>query len=391
MNWIRTKRGAHMRFVFASDSLKGTMSSARAAAILEEEATRVFPGVACARLAVADGGEGTVDAVVASLGGSRIEASVADPLGRPVEAIYGMLPGNRAIIEMAAASGLPLLTHAERNPMLTSTYGTGQLVLHALRNGATEVTLAIGGSATNDGGMGAMRALGVRFLDASGGELQGTGGDLGRVASIDLTGLDPLVSRASFRLLCDVDNPLLGPRGATRVFAPQKGATPQQVEELEKGMASYAQVLESTLGRAAAKPGDGAAGGLGAATRLFLGAESVPGIDWVLEVVGLDHALLGADLCITGEGHADGQSAHGKVVSGVAARCKSAGVPCVAIVGGMDQGALDLMDLGVDALVPTVIDCGDVSEALAHAERNYRLAAARVFSLLAIGEGLPRL
>ncbi len=380
-----------MRFVFASDSLKGTMSSARAAAILEEEATRVFPGVACARLAVADGGEGTVDAVVASLGGSRIEASVADPLGRPVEAIYGMLPGNRAIIEMAAASGLPLLTHAERNPMLTSTYGTGQLVLHALRNGATEVTLAIGGSATNDGGMGAMRALGVRFLDASGGELQGTGGDLGRVASIDLTGLDPLVSRASFRLLCDVDNPLLGPRGATRVFAPQKGATSQQVEELEKGMASYAQVLENTLGRAAAKPGDGAAGGLGAATRLFLGAESVPGIDWVLEVVGLDHALLGADLCITGEGHADGQSAHGKVVSGVAARCKSAGVPCVAIVGGMDQGALDLMDLGVDALVPTVIDCGDVSEALAHAERNYRLAAARVFSLLAIGEGLPRL
>ncbi len=380
-----------MRFVFASDSLKGTMSSARAAAILEEEATRVFPGVACTRLAVADGGEGTVDAVVASLGGSRIEASVADPLGRPVEAIYGMLPGNRAIIEMAAASGLPLLTHAERNPMLTSTYGTGQLVLHALRNGATEVTLAIGGSATNDGGMGAMRALGVRFLDASGGELQGTGGDLGRVASIDLTGLDPLVSRASFRLLCDVDNPLLGPRGATRVFAPQKGATPQQVEELEKGMASYAQVLENTLGRAAAKPGDGAAGGLGAATRLFLGAESVPGIDWVLEVVGLDHALLGADLCITGEGHADGQSAHGKVVSGVAARCKSAGVPCVAIVGGMDQGALDLMDLGVDALVPTVIDCGDVSEALAHAERNYRLAAARVFSLLAIGEGLPRL
>ena len=380
-----------MRFVFASDSLKGTMSSARAAAILEEEATRVFPGVACARLAVADGGEGTVDAVVAFLGGSRIEASVADPLGRPVEAIYGMLPGNRAIIEMAAASGLPLLTHAERNPMLTSTYGTGQLVLHALRNGATEVTLAIGGSATNDGGMGAMRALGVRFLDASGGELQGTGGDLGRVASIDLTGLDPLVSRASFRLLCDVDNPLLGPRGATRVFAPQKGATPQQVEKLEKGMASYAQVLESTLGRAAAKPGDGAAGGLGAATRLFLGAESVPGIDWVLEVVGLDHALLGADLCITGEGHADGQSAHGKVVSGVAARCKSAGVPCVAIVGGMDQGALDLMDLGVDALVPTVIDCGDVSEALAHAERNYRLAAARVFSLLAIGEGLPRL
>ncbi|MCR9036007.1 glycerate kinase family protein [Tractidigestivibacter montrealensis] len=378
-----------MRFVFASDSLKGTISSARAADILEEEATRLLPGVSCTRLAVADGGEGTVDAVVASLGGSRIDATVEDPLGRPVETIYGMLPGNRAIIEMAAASGLPLLTHAERNPMLTSTYGTGQLVLHALRNGAAEVTLAIGGSATNDGGMGAMRALGVRFLDGAGGELQGTGADLGRVARIDISGLDPLVSRASFRLLCDVDNPLLGPRGATRVFSPQKGATPEQVEELERGMASYARVLERTLGRAADQPGDGAAGGLGAAIRLFLGATSVPGIDWVLDVVGLDRALLGADLCITGEGHADAQSAHGKVVSGVASRCKRLGVPCIAIVGGMDPGALDLMDLGVDALVPTVIDCGDVADALAHAERNYHLAAARVFSLMALGKGLP--
>ncbi len=378
-----------MRFVFASDSLKGTISSARAATILEEEATRAFPGVTCARLAVADGGEGTVDAVVASLGGARIDATVEDPLGRPVEAIYGMLPGNRAIIEMAAASGLPLLKRAERNPLLTSTYGTGQLVLHALRNGATEVTLAIGGSATNDGGMGAMRALGVRFLDAAGGELEGTGADLGRVVTIDTSGLDPLVTHVRFRLLCDVDNPLLGQRGASRVFSPQKGATSQQVEALEKGMASYARVLESTLGRSADQPGDGAAGGLGAAVRLFLGATSVPGIDWVLDVVGLDQALLGADLCITGEGHADAQSAHGKVVSGVASRCKRAGVPCVAVVGGMDPGALELASLGVDAIVPTVIDCGDVADALAHAERNYRLAAARVFSLMALGRGLP--
>lgn len=378
-----------MRFVFASDSLKGTISSARAAAILEEEAARAFPNVACTRLAVADGGEGTVDAVVASLGGARIEATVSDPLGRPVEATYGMLPGNRAIIEMAAASGLPLLTHEERNPLRTSTYGTGQLVLHALRNGATEITIAIGGSATNDGGMGAMRALGVRFLDSEKGELEGTGADLARVSSIDTSGLDPLVSHARFRLLCDVDNPLLGPRGATRVFSPQKGANPQQVEELESGMTSYARVLERTLGHSADQPGDGAAGGLGAAIRLFLGATSVPGIDWVLDVVGLDQALLGADLCITGEGHADAQSAHGKVVSGVASRCKRLGVPCIAIVGGMDPGALDLMDLGVDALVPTVIDCGDVADALAHAERNYHLAAARVFSLMTLGKGLP--
>ena len=154
-------------------------------------------------------------------------------------------------------------------------------------------------------------------------------------------------------------------------------------------MASFARVLERTLGHSADQPGDGAAGGLGAAIRLFLGATSVPGIDWVLDVVGLEQALLGADLCITGEGHADAQSAHGKVVSGVASRCKRLGVPCIAIVGGMDPGALDLMDLGVDALVPTVIDCGDVADALAHAERNYHLAAARVFSLMALGKGLP--
>lgn len=378
-----------MKLVIASDSFKGSLSSGQVADIVADEATHAFGSCEVARLAVADGGEGTVDAVVSSLGGEREYARVSGPLGDPVLAAYGLLPDSRAIIEMAAASGLPLLTAAERNPLRTSTYGTGQLILDALERGATDISLAIGGSATNDGGMGMARALGVRFLDEKGGELEGVGADLGRVSAIDLSGLDPRVRKASFHVMCDVDNPLVGPRGSARVFAPQKGATPQMVEELERGMTSYAAVLEKTFGiRVADVSGAGAAGGLGAAARAFLGAEMVRGVDWVLDLVGMDAALAGADLCFTGEGHADAQSAHGKLLSGVAARCRSNGVPCVAFVGGMDADAQELLACGIDALVPCVIDVCDISQALSQAERNLRLAAARTFSLLSLGARL---
>ena len=373
-------------FLFACDSFKGTLSSARSSELLAEEARAFFPGVGFRSLEVADGGEGTVDAIVASLGGQRVSARVADPLGRPVEAAYGMLPGNRAVIEMAAASGLPILVPAERNPLNTSTYGTGELLLDALDRGARDVSLAIGGSATNDCGMGAMRALGVCFLDASGAELSGTGADLARVEKIDLSGMDPRIAQTSFHVMCDVDNPLVGPRGATYTFGPQKGADAATADELEAGMTSFARVLERTFGTSVAdEPGMGAAGGLGAAARLFLAAEVVGGVDWVLDLVGFDEALAGCSLCVTGEGHADGQSAHGKVVSGVAARCRAAGVPCVAIVGGMSAEATELLACGVDALVPTVIDAASIEDVLANAERNFRLAAQRVFSLVSIG------
>ena len=260
------------------------------------------------------------------------------------------------------------------------------MILDALDRGAHDISLAIGGSATNDCGMGAMRALGVRFLDASGVELMGTGADLGLVAKVDLSGMDPRVAQTSFHVMCDVDNPLVGPRGATRTFGPQKGADAAVVEELEAGMVGLAAVLEDVFGTSVAdEPGMGAAGGLGAAARLFLDAEVVGGVDWVLDLVGFDEALSGCSLCVTGEGHADGQSAHGKVVSGVAARCRRAGVPCVAIVGGMNADACELLDCGVDALVPTVIDAASIEEVLANAERNFRLAAQRVFSLVSLG------
>lgn len=373
------------RFLFASDSFKGTISSARAAELLTLAAHESFSHAKTTELVVADGGEGTVEAVVAATGGTLRTALVRGPRGKAVEATYGILGSGDAIIEMAAASGLPLLHANERDPLVTSTYGTGELILHAIDEGARSITLAIGGSATNDGGMGCMRALGARFLDEHDNELEGVGGDLVRVAHIDLAGMDKRLARTSFVVMCDVDNPLLGERGATRVFGPQKGADPTMVNELEQGMASYAHVLSQTFEAFdPAAPGMGAAGGLGAATQAFLNAKLQPGIERVLDLVGFDDLLQDCDLCVTGEGHADEQSAHGKVISGIAQRCVRAGVPCVAIVGGMDAEACELLNVGVSALVPAVIDACTVEEALANAERNYMLAAQRVFSLLKI-------
>ncbi len=378
-----------MRFLFASDSFKGTISSARAAELLDAAAREVFPHAVTCGVEVADGGEGTVAAVVASAGGTLRTVNVQGPRGGEVAASYGVLGDGRAIVEMAAASGLPLLAADERDPRYTSTFGTGQLILDALDEGVRDISLAIGGSATNDGGMGCMRALGARFLDADGAELEGVGGDLARASRIDLAGMDPRVGKTCFHVMCDVNNPLLGERGATYVFGPQKGATPSIADELERGMQSYARVLEATFpGIDVAAPGMGAAGGLGVAASAFLRAELLPGIEQVLNLVGFNELLEGCDLCVTGEGHADAQSAHGKVVSGVAARCRAAGVPCVALVGGMDADAMELTGCGVSALVPTVIDVGTLDEVLAHAECNYTLAAERLFALLRLGMGL---
>jgi glycerate kinase len=378
-----------MRFLFACDSFKGTISSARAAKLLSLVANEVFPGVVTREVEIADGGEGTVDALVAATGGSVRSVRVHGPRGGTVDAEYGLLPGGRAVIEMAAASGLPLLDSADRDPRITSTFGVGELIADALDRGVRNISLAIGGSATNDGGMGCMRALGARFLDADGRELEGTGADLARVCTINLAVFDPRIAKTEFFVMCDVDNPLLGERGATRVFGPQKGASPDVVEELECGMCAYARVLERTFcGFDANAAGMGAAGGLGAASSVFFHATMLPGIEQVLDLVGFDELLNECDLCVTGEGHADAQSAHGKVISGVAARCRAANVPCVAVVGGMNADACELFECGVDALVPTVLDVCVLEDALAHAERNFLLAAQRVFVLLKLGKGL---
>ncbi len=377
-----TEKSNPARFVFASDSFKGTLSSDDTARLLGVAARRHFPGCECVAVPMADGGEGTTDAVVSACAGELRRVAAHDPLGRSIEAEFGLLPGGRAIVETAAASGLPLLAPGERNPMLASTYGTGELIHAALDAGATEMSVALGGSATNDGGMGAMRALGARFLDANGAELAGTGADLGRVCEIDLSGLDERLAQASFVAMCDVDNPLLGEFGATAVFGPQKGADAAALVELEAGMANYAQVLARAFDFDPATPGAGAAGGLGAACQAFLHARMERGVNQVMNLAGLPQALEGAALCVTGEGHADSQTAHGKVVSGVAAACEAAGVPCVAIVGGMDASAAELP--GLTAMLPTQIDVMSLEEALARAEELYSLAAERLFSLLAV-------
>ena len=374
------------RFVFASDSLKGTLSSADTARLLGAAAERHFPGCSWTAIPMADGGEGTVDSLVAACGGEKIRALVADPLGRPVEASYALLPGGCAVIEMAAASGLPLLAPEERDPLATSTYGTGQLVADALARGARDVTIALGGSATNDGGMGLARALGARLLDADGQELVGRGSDLERVASVDLSRRNSALAGASFHMMCDVNNPLVGPEGASFVFGPQKGASPEVVRRLDDGMRNWARVLEETFGRGFDVPGAGAAGGLGAACLAFLDAEAASGVTRVLELTGFDALLTNADLCVTGEGHADAQTARGKVVSGVAAACARRHVPCVVLVGGMSPDAAEAP--GLSAMVPTAIDAMPLEEALERAEELYTLAAERLFALLELGVSL---
>lgn len=371
------------RFLFACDSFKGTLSSARTAELLAEVAERHFPGCGWAAVPMADGGEGTVDAVVAATGGEVVTARVDGPLGDPVQAAYGMLPDGGAVIEMAAASGLPLVAGRE-DVLAASTLGTGQLVSDALDRGARGVALAIGGSATNDGGSGFLVALGARLRDARGEGLAPCAANLGRVAAVDLSGLDPRLAAAGLTVMCDVDNPLLGEQGATRVFGPQKGANPEVVERVEAGMAVYARALSEACGRDVAPvPGAGAAGGLGAAC-LAVGAALRPGIDTVLDLVGFDGLLRGADLVVTGEGRLDAQTAHGKVVSGVAAASRRAGVPCVAVAGSVDEGYRPGDIPGLVAAVSCVTRLEPLERVLAQADGNFASAAERLFSLLAV-------
>ncbi len=377
-----------MKFVFASDSFKGSLSSEKINELLTTVARRHFPECEVAAILTADGGEGTVDAVLAGTGGERISVSVHDPLGRTIVASYGKISDTRAIVEMATASGLPLLSENERNPLLTSTFGTGELIAHALDHGATEITVAIGGSATNDGGMGAMCALGVKFSDADGNLLSGIGADLEKVADIDLSGLHPRVKDTRFTVMCDVNNPLVGERGATFVFGPQKGATPEIANRLEEGMKNYASVIERVLGISVVDTaGAGAAGGLGVALLVFLGATMKSGIDTLLDLIDFDSLLEGADFVITGEGRMDSQSAGGKVACGVGLRAKAAGIPAFAIVGGMGQGAEAIYDYGISSILPTVNAPMPLPDAIERAEELYQNAADRLFRLIKATKG----
>lgn len=327
-----------MKIVIASDSFKGSLTSAEVAQAATRGIKANYPDCEVVAVHVADGGEGTVEAVVEALGGEIITANVSDPLGRPITARYGMV-GDKAIIEMAAASGLTLLRPDERNPWLTSTHGTGELIIDAIQRGCRQFLIGIGGSATNDAGTGMLQALGVRFYNADNQEITDCcGGRLHEIARIDDSEVAESVRQSQFTVACDVDTPFCGREGATVVFAPQKGADTHMVQQLEKGMASLAKVIENKYHiPIASMAGAGAAGGMGGALHAFLNATLKRGIDMVLDAIDFDTIIQGADLIITGEGKIDHQTAKGKTAKGILARAKVQDIPVIAIGGSVER------------------------------------------------------
>ncbi|PZP23681.1 glycerate kinase [Pseudomonas kuykendallii] len=371
-----------MKIVIAPDSFKESLSADAVAAAIARGWLQVYADAEIVTKPMADGGEGTVDALLAATGGERRESPVRGPLGEAVNAHWGWLQDDTAVIEMASASGLHLLTPAQRDARITSSFGTGELIRAALDAGARRIILGLGGSATNDGGSGLLRALGVRFLDAEGRELEEGGAALARLDRLDVDGLDARLAQVSVEVAADVDNPLCGPRGASAVFGPQKGATAQQVQELDAALRRFGEVAARALGEDHAEyPGVGAAGGLGFAARAFLAARFRPGVEVVAELSGLAEAMQGADLVITGEGRLDAQSLHGKTPMGVARIAKAAGVPVVAIAGSLGDGYQKLYEVGIDAAFSLVPGPMPLEQAMGEAAVQLRARAADVARL----------
>jgi glycerate kinase len=341
------------KIIVASDSFKGSLSSLDVAEAAAKAIHEIEPQCEVIKVDVADGGEGTMDALRRTLGGEKISVEVADPLGRPIQASYVILEDGTAVLEMAAASGLPLLLPSERNPLKTSTFGTGQLIADALKKGCRKFLVGIGGSATNDAGMGMLQALGVRFYGAAGAELQGRGESLEKVANIDMEGLCNGLKESEFIVACDVEAPLYGPTGAACVFAPQKGADPAMVERLDKGLKHFSEVAFNSLHTTedyAKSPGAGAAGGLGFGFIAFLSARLERGIEMVLDAIGFDQLIKGASLVITGEGRVDSQTLTGKTPFGVLKRARKQGIPVVAIGGSVTLDPKEALEAGFDGV-----------------------------------------
>ena len=371
--------------VVVSDSFKGTVSSREICAIAQQVIPRHFPACEVVCIPVADGGEGTVDCFIQAMGAQRVEVTVTNALGEKSAAAYARL-GELAIIEMAAAAGLPQVG-ALRCPGTATTYGVGELIAHAAHSGCRKILLGLGGSATNDGGCGCAAALGVRFYDADGQSFVPVGDTLGRIARIDTAKADELLRSVEITVMCDVTNPLYGPTGAAYVFAPQKGADAEKVKSLDAGLRHFGDVIRSQYGLdVSAMPGAGAAGGMGAGCVALLGGMIQSGIDAVLDVTGFDRQLEGADLVITGEGRIDSQSADGKVISGVARRTKAKGVPLIAIAGGIADSAGAVYDIGVSAMFSTDRAALPVDMLGARSPGDYEATLSDIMSLIAIAE-----
>lgn len=371
--------------IVVSDSFKGTLSSLDICRIAEETVPRVFDACEVVAIPVADGGEGTVDCFLKAISAERITAEVHGPYHEPIKAAYAK-SGKTAVIEMAAAAGLPAVGD-RKDPTKTTTYGVGELILHAVKSGCTEILLGLGGSATNDGGCGCAAALGAVFTDHNGGAFVPVGGTLSEIAHIDLSAVKENLRGVSVTAMCDVENPLYGKNGAAYIFGPQKGADEEKVLLLDAGLRHLADVIAADCGvDVHTVPGGGAAGGFGAGVLAFLSGALRSGIDTILDTVGFDALLSGTDLVITGEGRIDSQSVQGKVISGIAKRTAKADVPLIAIVGGAADDADAAYDYGVTAIFTTDRAALPVSALADRAERDYRATLYDVLRLIRTAE-----
>lgn len=373
-----------MRFVIAPDSFKGSLTAAEVAESIERGIKRVFNDVIIDKIPMADGGEGTVQSLVDSTGGRIISLKVSDPLMKEVDSFYGILgDGETAIIEMAAASGLPLISEKERNPIITTTYGTGELIKDSLNKGCKNIIIGLGGSATNDGGVGMLQSLGVKFLDYNGEDIGQGGGSLKKLDRIDVSNIDPRLNECSIIAACDVTNPLCGERGASYVFGPQKGADNEMVKELDEALNNYAEIIKKCLKKDIKnEPGSGAAGGMGAGLMAFLNAKLEKGIDIVTRLTALDRKIKGADFVFTGEGMMDYQTVFGKTPYGVAMVAKKYNIPVIGIAGGIGKGSEVLFESGFKSIFSIVDSPMSLEEAMINGEILIERTTERILRVI---------
>lgn len=377
-----------MKIVIAPDSWKESLTALEVANAIEDGFRQIFPDAEVIKIPMADGGEGTVEAMVAATQGRIVNLSVTGPLGEPVDAFYG-LSGNeqQAFIEMAAASGLESVPAARRDPCITTSWGTGELIRHALDAGVRHIIIGLGGSATNDGGAGMVQALGAGLLDAHGEQIAFGGEALRQLERIDLTHLDPRLAECRIEVACDVTNPLTGNDGATAVFGPQKGATPEMVQQLDRALAHYGKVIERDLDKSVMTlQGGGAAGGMGVALYAFCGADLRQGIEIVTQALGLDDAVRAADLVITGEGRIDSQTIHGKVPIGVARVAKRYQLPVIGIAGSLTADVEVVYDHGLDAIFSVIPRICTLDDALVNAAENLRMTARNIAAVIKMAQ-----
>ncbi len=377
-----------MKIVLAPDSFKESMTAKEACDAMERGIKKVLPEAECIKVPMADGGEGTVQSLIDATDGELVEVSTIAPLGNEIKASFGLLGGGQgAVIEMASASGLHLIPLEKRNPLVTTSYGTGVLIKEALNRGVNNILIGIGGSATNDGGAGMLQALGVKLLDEAGMELPFGGGALDSLKTIDLQNLDKRIFETNIQVACDVTNPLIGKNGASAVFGPQKGATEEMVEKLDKNLAHFAEVIKKELGIDIAEvPGGGAAGGLGASLKAILKAELKSGVELVVEYTSLKEKLQGAAYVFTGEGSIDSQTINGKTPFGVAKAAKEKGIPVIAFAGRIGPGSEMLYNHGINSIIGILPEAMDINKALIDGKENLERAADSIMRILSINK-----